>query len=237
MTVTKRPVSRSPRFALGLLVTVLVGGCIEQRGPATITTPHGGEHRALLLSIHGAMGGDGWLHADNWGTDAPLDSWYGVTTDAAGNVTKLDLRENRVTGGIPAEIGLLGTLEVLNLQRNDLTGPIPPELGNLRSLKALQLERNDLTGSIPPELGNLRDLAVLLLDRNDLTGRVPPELGGLPNLEVVDLQGNRLTGPPPPEFHQLKVPFFGLGPLRSMKARKDREDPDSFRVRIPLPGH
>ena len=37
-------------------------------------------HRGPLLKFYEATGGPGWVNSENWGTDAPIDTWYGVTT-------------------------------------------------------------------------------------------------------------------------------------------------------------
>ena len=183
-----------------------------------------GTDRDILVTLYKAMDGPNWKNAENWLTDAPLGTWYGVETDSRGRVTKLSLssngptgpilpelgnltslrelslRSNALTGPIPPELGNLTSLENLSLQRNRLTGPIPPELGNLTSLRELDLHANDLTGPIPPEFGNFTKLEKLWLERNALTGPIPPELGNLTRLRELNLPDNDLTGPIPPEF-------------------------------------
>ena len=95
--------------------------------------------RETLAALYEATNGSNWTHSDNWLTDAPLGDWYGVGTDAQGQVTALDLPGNSLTGPIPPELGSLASLEWLHLNANDLTGAIPPELGNLSSLENLIL--------------------------------------------------------------------------------------------------
>ena len=53
-----------------------------------------------------------------------MGEWHGVTTDADGRVTELDLRVNRLTGEIPAELGNLTNLREMDLGSNRLTGEI-----------------------------------------------------------------------------------------------------------------
>ncbi len=159
--------------------------------------------RGALLRIYDAMGGPGWDYSWNWGTDEPIDTWWGVTTDTAGIVVALDLSSNELTGTIPAEIAGLENLQVLRLSSNELTGPIPPEIGNLTELTDLHLYDNELTGPIPPELGKLMHLRYLSLVWNELTGPIPAELGGLPDLFYLLLAFNRLSGPVPPELGKL----------------------------------
>ena len=160
------------------------------------------DHAALVALYH-ATNGPNWYNNDNWLSDAPLGEWDGVTTDDNGRVTELDLRRNRLTGAIPAELGSLTNLVVLVLIENQLTGAIPAELGNLANLEGLALSENQLTGAIPAELGNLANLEVLVLSENQLTGAIPAELGSLANLEVLVLSENQLTGAIPAELGNL----------------------------------
>ena len=148
----------------------------------------------VLEAFYDATGGAGWTNSINWKTLAPLDEWYGVTTDNAGRVTGLYLRLNGLVGPIPPALGSLPKLQALNLEENALTGPIPPALGSLLNLEELYLGWNDLTGSIPSVLGSLVNLKTLDVAVNGLTGPIPGELGSLLNLEELDLGWNDLTG-------------------------------------------
>ena len=159
--------------------------------------------RAALVAFYHATNGPNWVNDHNWLSAAPLNQWYGVTTDANGRVTELDLPGNRLSGPIPPELGDLSQLTRLFLSSNQLTGPIPPELGNLSNLGALDLFRNQLSGEIPRELTNIPDLSYLDLGRNRLSGPIPAELGNLVALEVLSLIHNRLSGPIPAELGNL----------------------------------
>ena len=159
--------------------------------------------RDVLEILFESTGRWSWDDHDNWLTDAPLDEWAGVETDASGHVQRLDLRENGLTGEIPSELGKLASLGNLDLGNNALTGEIPPELGKLASLERLRLSFNGLTGVIPPELGKLANLQYLSLSFNGLTGVIPPKLGDLANLQFLYLSNNDLTGEIPPELGKL----------------------------------
>ena len=170
-----------------------------QRFRATVANPD----RDALMALYDSAGGPSWTRRDNWGTNAPLNDWYGVTTNAAGRVTQLRLDDNNLTGTIPPQLGRLVTLELLRLGVNNLTGTIPPRLGDLANLEHLNLGTNNLTGTIPPELGNLASLTWLYLDNNGLTGTIPSQLGNLANVEDLFLHRNDLTGTIPPELGNL----------------------------------
>ncbi|MDE2763783.1 MAG: Ig-like domain-containing protein [Gemmatimonadota bacterium] len=127
---------------------------------ATVYNPH----RRVLEYIYDALDGDNWTDNTNWKTDAPLDEWYGVSTDARGRVDTLDLSSNSLTGWIPRDVAALSSLERLSLDGNGLTGEIPSELGDLSRLGHLSLRFNSLTGEIPHELRDLSNLNRLHLD-------------------------------------------------------------------------
>lgn len=184
--------------------------------------------REALIALYDAAGGANWRESANWGTDKPLDEWWGVKTDALGRVYHLNLASNNLSGTIPRalgditslavlrlasneglagplprELGKLANLEILGLSGASLTGSIPREMGGLSKLRRLDLAGNKLTGSIPRQLGGLVRLEELTLENNDLSGPVPPELADLANLELLFLQSNNLTGPLPLEFVNL----------------------------------
>ena len=113
--------------------------------------------RDALMALYRSTGGPGWSRRDNWGTNAPLQDWWGVIVDGGGRVVALDLEDNNLTGTIPPELGSLSNLEMLKLHTNNLTGGIPPELDGLVSLKRLGLGGNKLTDTIAIELGGFSE--------------------------------------------------------------------------------
>ena len=168
--------------------------------------------RAALEALYDATGGAGWTDRANWRTSAPLNQWYGVTTDADGRVAGLHLRQNGLAGRIPGELGDLVNLRSLNLAVNALTGSLPDGLGSLVNLESVNLRINRLTGPVPA-WGNMTRLRWLLLDGNDLSSPIPGELGSLVNLESLDLGHNDLTGSVPAWLADLsRLRQLNLGP-------------------------
>ena len=153
--------------------------------------------RAALEALYDAAGGEGWANRTNWGTAARLGDWHGVTTDADGRVTGLDLHRNELAGPLPPALGGLTRLESLDLGRNALSGSIPGALGRLVGLELLILSRNDFTGPVPPALGGLVNLELISLGSNALTGPIPDALAGLTSVKALYLYDNHLTGPVP----------------------------------------
>jgi hypothetical protein len=156
--------------------------------------PKPASDRLALESLFKSCGGAGWANKDGWMTDAALGEWEGVTVDAEGRVTELDLWCSNLAGPLPSEIQQLSALTVLHLGMNELTGPIPAEFGQLEALEDLFLDDNQLSEAIPAELARLPALAHLDLSDNQLSEAIPAELARLPALEALWLQGNQLSG-------------------------------------------
>eukprot|EP00752_Nemacystus_decipiens_P006587 g5929.t1 len=159
--------------------------------------------REALIALFNATDGRNWNDNTNWGSDAPLSDWYGVTATQEGRVVDLDLQGNNLRGAIPPELGNLAALQTLKLGWNRLSGNIPPQLGQLGALETLSLYNNKFDGSIPPELGKLASLQSLGLSFNQLTGTIPPQVGDLQQLQSLWLNKNHLKGNVPPQLGQL----------------------------------
>jgi Leucine-rich repeat (LRR) protein len=122
--------------------------------------------RLALEALYKSCGGANWKNKGGWMTDAGLGEWHGVTVDAEGRVTELDLISNNLAGPLPSELPQLSALKLLRLSENQLTGPIPAELGQLGALTRLFLDNNQLSGPIPAELWQLGALKSLWLRGN-----------------------------------------------------------------------
>ena len=73
--------------------------------------------RAVLLAFYAATGGGSAWTDDNWGSDEPIGTWQGVTTDTEGRVIRLVLSELGLTGSIPTALGQLTNLQTLWLYK------------------------------------------------------------------------------------------------------------------------
>ncbi len=163
--------------------------------------PTGTSQKDILTRFYCAANGGSWTNKTGWGS-ATLSTWHGVTV-ASGEVTRLILDSNNLTGTISTDLGSLTNLIQLALSSNQLTGTIPAELGSLTALTHLHLNNNKLTGTIPTQLGNLTALKQLRLWDNQLSGTIPTELGNLTSLTQLQLNNNQLTGTIPTQLGNL----------------------------------
>ena len=170
-----------------------------------VTTVVSSPDRNTLIAFYNVTGGPNWTNRANWLSNAPLNAWHGVTTDADGMVTRLELNGNNLQGPLSDGLGQLGTLTVLNLGDNNLSGSIPDEIGRLTLLETLNLEGNRLTGTVPSDIQHLGNLETLHLAGNRLSGTIPTELEHLDALETLVLGNNAFSGSVPPEIGQLQT--------------------------------
>jgi hypothetical protein len=185
--------------------------------------------RESLVALYSATDGQHWRQSTNWLSGAPLDRWFGVSTDDRGRVIGLALSGNSLTGYIPRELGNLSELESLDLSHNQLGRPssdlkelrniallflrqgkrlareegLPQELGNLYNLRVLNLSHNTLEWMIPPTFGNLENLERLDISYNNLRDPIPEKLGNLTNLKQLNLSHNRIDGEIPEALNNL----------------------------------
>lgn len=108
--------------------------------------------------------------------------------------------KNLLTGTIPSEIMLIGGLEEFYVGENRLSGSIPWEFGMLRdTLVDLHLYSNRFTGVIPTRLGLLTKLRWLHVGDNQLSGPIPSELGTMTMMQLFQVENNALEGRIPAE--------------------------------------
>ena len=159
--------------------------------------------REALVALYHSTSDPGWKDNENWLTDRPIGEWHGVGTDPSGQVIRLSLVANQLSGTIPPVLGNLTSLRELYLHDNNLFGELPRDLAKLDALIFLSLSGNSIEGVIPPEWGQFFSLVWLALDRNNLSGTIPPELANLSVLERLTLGYNNLSGTIPPELGKL----------------------------------
>ena len=170
-----------------------------------------------LVALYNATNGDNWQNNTNWLAGSSIEdiaAWQGITVEN-GDVVAINLRQNKLNGALPKEIGELKALEYLNLGISQI-GTIPTEVGSLSSLTALYLDQTGLS-SLPSSVGSLSSLEYLNLNDNNLTA-LPTTIGGLTKLKSLYLYQNQLSTLPAEigDLSSLENLFLYQNPLTSL---------------------
>lgn len=104
------------------------------------------EQKEALVALYNSTNGDHWRDHNNWLTDMPINTWYGVNNSYGdsiiGNyIVEVNLQDNKLVGEIPSQLSLLMDAfkpasvglwygGVLNVEGNGLYGKIPDAVRN-----------------------------------------------------------------------------------------------------------
>ena len=179
------------------------GGINPQRGDVYLVCEGSGSEadRAALVELYNATSEDGWVKSANWESSAPIDEWYGVTTDADGRVIELDLSNNGLRGSIPGILGSLVNLTKLTLFGNRLSGSIPATLCQFAGINPQQGDAH-----LPCEgpVASVGDLAQILVadaeaeenvdDGMDFTVSLDRAAAGMVSVDYVTMDGTARAG-------------------------------------------
>ncbi|KAG2696104.1 hypothetical protein I3760_07G043200 [Carya illinoinensis] len=136
-------------------------------------------------------------------------------------MSALDLSCNKLTGGIPTELGQLSSIHSLNLSHNQLRGLIPEKFSGLASIESLDLSHNSLSGEIPSTLIKLNFMGIFNVAYNNLSGKVPDMKNQFGTFEKSSYEGNRfLCGPPLENGCSTIAEKSNPKPTKSSKASK-----------------
>ena len=110
------------------------------------------KERAALMDLYNATDGDHWKNNTNWGSDKPLNEWYGLEFTYDGRFWGINLYDNNLTGTLPKSLKNLTSIYNLYLETNNLTGTIPEELSEMENLHVVDISRNHFSGEFPEKL-------------------------------------------------------------------------------------
>ncbi len=182
--------------AFALLIQILPG-------PAVLRAQCNRQLDSVALATLYANNSNQWKQ--RWNLQQPMSSWYGITLNAEGCVTSIELINHGISGNLP-EIapGTFIALEEVRLDSNNLFSSLPPSWGGLPNLRILNLAGNKFSGSLPASWTTFPKLIGLWLSGNSfLNGSIPPALGNMKTLQYLDLGGNSLRGNLPQELGNL----------------------------------
>jgi Leucine-rich repeat (LRR) protein len=117
----------------------------------------------------------------------------------------LRLRENKLHGMLPENIGEGCKLQTIDLNQNQIQGALPRSLANCQDLEVLDVGNNQIVDSFPSWLGTLPKLRILVLRSNQLNGTIRGLHDGyqhFTSLQIVDLASNHFSGDLHPEWFE-----------------------------------
>ncbi|KAL6320018.1 hypothetical protein AAG906_003115 [Vitis piasezkii] len=121
------------------------------------------------------------------------NNFTGPLPRISSDVAKLDLSNNLFCGSLTHNfpiVGCIGELTRLKLGNNNLTGHIPSSMGSLIWLGSLHLRNNHLSGNFPLPLKNCSSLVVVDLGENEFTGTIPAWMGNFDGKFIETLPGD-----------------------------------------------
>lgn len=127
-------------------------------------------------------------------SDGCPKNWYGVSC-SKGRVISISLNDLGLAGefSFPA-ISQLQMLHNLSVSNNKLTGTITKDVGLLEELQNLDLSGNLFSGLIPSQLTSLRNLVLVNASFNKMEGEIPSGFANLKLLKYLDFHSNGFVG-------------------------------------------
>ena len=106
------------------------------------------QDRAALTDLYNAAAGGSWFYNRNWDSpDKLISEWFGVVTNSAGRVRRLDLYHNNIVGTVPSSLGGLTAARYVRLNNNyQLRGTIADAL--VQALKRTYTVRSEVWNGV-----------------------------------------------------------------------------------------
>ncbi|KAA0031320.1 leucine-rich repeat family protein [Cucumis melo var. makuwa] len=123
------------------------------------------------------------------------------------NLIEVLFSNNKLSGCLPMEIGLLENTILFDASNNSLTGPIPYSFACLAKIQLLNFADNTLYGAVPEGVCKLPNIQNLTL-RNNFITQVGPVCRSLISKKVLDVSGNCILGLPEQRSEEECTHFF-----------------------------
>lgn len=146
-----------------------------------------------LVRFYDALDGENWINQDNWLTNAPVTSWYGIRLDSSGYVTHIELSNNNLSGQLPNLMREFDSLRHLNLRGNELNQTLTRRVFEPLKITTINLSQNQLSGRFPDGILAADSLKECLVQENQFTEFPIYNGSDTPKVNTFDITQNRLT--------------------------------------------
>uniref|UniRef100_M8CDF2 LRR receptor-like serine/threonine-protein kinase RCH1 n=1 Tax=Aegilops tauschii TaxID=37682 RepID=M8CDF2_AEGTA len=202
MAASATELSSTARFFFSLSFSLSLLCCVAVSNAA-------GDEAAALLAIRASLV-DPLGELRGWGS-APHCGWKGVSCNARGAVTGLNLAGMNLSGTVPEDVLGLTALTSIVLQSNAFVGDLPVALVSIPTLREFDVSDNGFTGRFPAGLGACASLTNFNASGNNFVGPLPADIGNATELETLDVRGGFFSGTIPKSYGKLqKLKFLGL---------------------------
>lgn len=146
-----------------------------------------------------------WTSSKDWISDVNECQWEGVICDGTSQVTGILLNSYDLSGTLPREVAMLGSITELDLTSNYIymEGTMLDVFKNMPILNTLRMEDNYIVCStgLPSQFSYLTSLEVMQLSYNLLQGEISGSVfQPLINLQHLEIESNYLSGSLPSEL-------------------------------------
>ena len=183
------------------------------------------EERDALMDFYHSTGGDNWIHNENWGSDLPVNKWYGIGRTllvdpdniSQMHVSGIGLPNNNLTGTLPASLSKLTELGQFDVQDNYLEGDFPEhplsELMNMVDYSwFLYFGGNNFNSTIPEwaqKHPKFKEFWLNFMYQRDNDATIFDDIIiPAPDINLLDFDGNRHTSPGEYSNNKLTILYY-----------------------------
>ena len=196
-------------FLLASFNNVITASTVSEPNATEAVNSCRAQDSLTLIDFYNNTRGQDWTN--KWDFNKPINTWYGVTLNAAGCVIGIDLDGetggtisvsfgNNLSGSLPESVGKLTSLKKLIIGNNRIAGVVPASVFELPFIEIIDFFANEMIGPLPASMGHAENLEILSMAGNNIGGSIPPSIGMLKKLKDLFIDNNRLTGNLPPEL-------------------------------------
>ena len=175
---------------------------LVQYGPAGISDEV--TARKSLVAFYESTNGHDWTSSLNWCTDASLDQWYGLIVNEYGEVTRISMYSNALSGTLPQKLEGFAPLFSFSLSKNSIEGNIPSYIYGMSNVDLTYNCFESISDVEEPESAVVQTLYIY---DNQIEGQLPENVPLISNLSILDARNNKFSGSMPESYGR----FFERG--------------------------